>query len=236
VLWDHGYGIKGGFGSDELNSNKTMPVSELSAAIADAGVFFDIIAFDACLMGTVETAFALRNHTGYLIASEEATPACGLYYTTWLGALERNPSMSTQRLGRLILDSFILHAGIEANIPATISMLDVSRAEALVDNMPLFTGDLLQAGKDSVLLGKNEGVFDQFDLLGAIHSVPEITAAAQALASEVRNSTDGGQYCGVALYVPIYKPEDCPSMMDELKKIGLSKTYLDMIFKDSVRK
>jgi hypothetical protein len=184
-------------------------------------------------MGTVETAFALRNHTKYLIASEEATPACGLYYTTWLGALERNPSISTQRLGRVILDSFIIHAGIEANIPCTISMMDVSRTQVLLDYMTLFIGDLIQSARDSELLGKNEGVFDQFDLLSVMQGVPEITAAAQALASEVRNSLDGSRYCGVALYVPVYKPEDNPSMMKELEKIGLSEAYLNMIYKES---
>jgi hypothetical protein len=43
VLWDHGYGIKGGFGADELNQNKTMQVSELCTAISDAGVFLILL-------------------------------------------------------------------------------------------------------------------------------------------------------------------------------------------------
>lgn len=230
VLWDHGYGIKGGFGADELNNRKTMPVSELRDAIADAGVFFEIIAFDACLMGTVEAAYALRNHTKYLIASEEATPACGLYYTTWLAALERNPSIQTQRLGRLILDSFILHAGIEANIPTTISMMKVDRVEALINQILLFTGNLRQAAGDAELLGKNEGIFDQFDLLGVIQGVPAITAGAQALVSEVRCSSDGEKYMGIALYIPVYKPEDWPSMRRELEKIGLNESWLNLIY------
>jgi len=231
VLWDHGYGIKGGFGADELNGNKTMAVSDISAAIANSGVFFDIIAFDACLMGTVETAYALRYHTKYLIASEEATPACGLYYTTWIGALERNPAISTKRLGRAILDSFIIHAGIEANIPTSLAMMDVRRIQTLIDCMTLFTGDLIQSARNSELLGKNEGVFDQFDLLSVMQGIPEITAAAQALASEVRNSSDGGRYCGVGLYVPVYKPEDKPLVIEELEKVGFSKAYLNTLYK-----
>ena len=234
ILWDHGYGIKGGFGADELNENKTMSVSGISAAIANARVFFDIIAFDACLMGTVETAYALRNHTKYLIASEDSMPACGLYYTTWVGALERNPAISTQRLGRVILDSFIIHAGIEANIPTSLTMMDISRIQTLIDYMTLFTGDLIQSARNSELLGKNEGIFDQFDLLSVMQDVPEITAAAQALASEVRSSSDSSRYCGVAFYVPVYKPEDNPSMIKELEKVGFSKAYLDMIFKQNL--
>lgn len=48
--------------------------------------------------------------------------------------------------------------------------------------------------------------------------VSEITVVVQALASEVRNSSGGGRYCGIGICVPVYKPKDCFSMMDELKK------------------
>lgn len=74
ILWDHGYGTMGGFGADELNERKTMKVSELSQAIGSSDMYFDLIVFDACLMGTVETAYALRDQGKYLIASEDSTP------------------------------------------------------------------------------------------------------------------------------------------------------------------
>lgn len=231
VLWDHGYGVKGGFGSDELRDHKTMKVSEISRAVAKANVFFDIIAFDACLMGTVETAYALRNHTKYLIASEDATPACGLYYTTWIGALERNPSLSTGRLGRLILDSFTLHAGIEANIPTTISMMKVSRAKNLIGAMSQFEGKTAAIAGAAKLLGENEGVFDQYDISEIMGKAPEISAAARALAFEVRNTPGSRNYSGVAVYVPGRKPEDASEMKNELESIGLEKDYLEVIFR-----
>jgi len=151
VLWDHGFGIMGGFGADELNERKTMKVSELSSAINNADVFFDIIIFDACLMGTVEVAYALKDHANYLIASEDTTPACGLYYTTWIGALENNPALGTRRLGRTILDSFTLHAGIEANIPTTISMMKLNRVQTLIDTMLYYEGSPLENAKKAKL-------------------------------------------------------------------------------------
>ena len=230
VLWDHGYGIKGGFGADELNGRKTMKVSELCDALASANVYFDIVAFDACLMGTVETAYALRNHTKYLIASENSTPACGLYYTTWIGALERNPAISTRRLGRLILDSFTLHAGIEANIPTILSMMRTSRAGPLIDAMAKFKGNTAANASTAKLLGENEGIFDQFDVTDIMGNVPEIMAAAQALAFEVRNASGGKDYSGVAVYIPSRKKEDAPEMMNELRKINLKDAYLNVIF------
>lgn len=231
VLWDHGYGIKRGFGADELNERRSMPVSEIRKAIAEAGVYFHIIAFDACLMGTVETAYALRNHARYLIASEIPMPACGLYYTTWISALEHNPNISTERLGRAILDSFTIHAGIEANVPTSLSMMDLNRVDILIDHMAHYAGDLINAAKSGESLGKDQGVLDQFDLLSVMNKDPEITAAVQALAYELRNSIDDGRYCGLALYVPVYKPEDSLYMREELKRIGLGEDYLNKIFK-----
>jgi hypothetical protein len=236
ILWDHGYGTMGGFGADELNGRKTMKVSELSKAIDASDMYFDLIVFDACLMGTVETAYALRNHGNYLIASEDATPAAGLYYTTWISAMERNPHISTERVGRLILDSFTLHSGIESNNrPTTISMMKLSQAESLVQAIENtdFDSSLTDLAKNSELLGKNEGIFDQYDLIDIMGQSSEITAAAQALAFEVRNSAGYKNRNGVALYVPNRKMEQTHEMKEELTAIGLGSNYIATIFNEN---
>ncbi|WP_157643555.1 clostripain-related cysteine peptidase [Paenibacillus camerounensis] len=231
ILWDHGYGTMGGFGADELNGRKTMKVSELSKAIGSADMYFDLIVFDACLMGTVEAAYALRDHGKYLIASEDSTPAAGLYYTTWIGAMERNPQISTERVGRLILDSFTLHSGIEAKMQTTMSMMKLSQAESLVkaiENAEL-DSSLTSLATNSELLGKNDGIFDQYDLIVLMGKSSEITAAAQALAFEVRNSAGYNNRGGIALYVPNRKISQINEMKEELQAIGLSSKYIETI-------
>lgn len=235
VLWDHGYGTMGGFGADELNERKTMKVSELSGAIEASDMFFDLIVFDACLMGTVETAYALRNHGKYLIASEDSIPAAGLYYTTWIGAMERNPQISTERVGRLILDSFTLHSGIEASMPTTMAMMKLSQAELLVRAIEnsKFDSSPTDLASHSELLGKNDGIFDQYDLIDLMGKSSEITAAAQALAFEVRNSAGYNHRNGVAIYVPNLKLERAHEMKEELKAIGLSSKYITTIFNEN---
>jgi hypothetical protein len=236
ILWDHGYGTMGGFGADELNERKTMKVSELSKAIEASDMYFDLIVFDACLMGTVETAYALRNHGKYLIASEDSTPAAGLYYTTWISAMERNPQINTERVGRLILDSFTLHSGIEANnMPTTMSMMKLSQAESVVKAIEHAELDysLTDLARNSELLGKNDGIFDQYDLIDLMGKSSEVTAAAQALAFEVRNSTGYNNRNGVALYVPNLKIQHTYEMKEELKAIGLSSTYIKTIFNEN---
>ena len=55
ILWDHGGGSVSGYGYDEKNSRSgSMSLAGLDKALSDAGVTFDFIGFDACLMATVE--------------------------------------------------------------------------------------------------------------------------------------------------------------------------------------
>ena len=60
VLWDHGGGSLTGFGYDELFKNDSMTLDEIGTALKDGGCSFDMIGFDACLMGTLETAIVLE--------------------------------------------------------------------------------------------------------------------------------------------------------------------------------
>ena len=74
VMWDHGGGSLTGYGYDEYVPGDHMTLDEISDALTAAGTTFDIIGFDACLMGTLETAMVLEPHADYMIASEEVEP------------------------------------------------------------------------------------------------------------------------------------------------------------------
>ncbi len=58
IMWNHGGGAVSGFGKDEIFTQDTLMLSELSAALAQAnaasGVKLNMIAFDACLMASIE--------------------------------------------------------------------------------------------------------------------------------------------------------------------------------------
>jgi len=105
-----------------------------------------------------------------------------------------------------------------------------SRAGPLIDAMAKFKGNTAANASTAKHLGENEGIFDQFDVTDIMGNVPEIMAAAQALAFEVRNASGGKDYSGVAVYIPSCKKEDAPEMMNELRKINLKDAYLNVIF------
>lgn len=121
IFWDHGGGSVYGFGSDEMFPNDVLYLPDIRDALENAGVQFDFIGFDACLMGSLETAYMLEPYADYLIASEELEPGEGWYYTDWLTLLEQNPSLDTVSLGVHIVDDFI-----NANDPAsTLSVVSL---------------------------------------------------------------------------------------------------------------
>ena len=99
ILWDHGGGPKGGFGSDDHRDDlndwsipSVMSFGGIIEALADNAVTntdtdgdgkkdkFDFIDFDACLMNSVELALAMADYTDYYIASAETEPGYGQYY------------------------------------------------------------------------------------------------------------------------------------------------------------
>ncbi|MCR4807605.1 MAG: peptidase C11, partial [Lachnospiraceae bacterium] len=108
IFWDHGGGSLSGFGYDEKNAlSGSMTLDGINRAFKDAGIKFDFIGFDACLMATVENALMLEQYGDYLIASEETEPGVGWYYTNWLTALSKNTSMPTVEIGKRIVDDFV---------------------------------------------------------------------------------------------------------------------------------
>ena len=132
ILWDHGGGSVSGYGYDEkFASSGSMDLAGLDKALQDAGVKFDFIGFDACLMATAETALTMAQYADYLIASEETEPGVGWYYTDWLTAFGKDPSMPTIQVGQKIVDTFVDVCAQKCRGQlTTLSVIDLAELEA----------------------------------------------------------------------------------------------------------
>ena len=143
ILWDHGGGSISGFGYDQ-NYSGTMTLDKLNSALKKGGVKFDFIGFDACLMGTFETAVVTEPYADYLIASEEAEPGCGWYYTNWLSQLSKNPAIGTVELSKTLIDDF--NNVCKKNYPGcntTLSIVDLAEfAGTVPEAFNAFSGEL----------------------------------------------------------------------------------------------
>ncbi len=124
ILADHGSGWPGGFsdyapggqGPDKVALADTMDdnlwLMEIDRALGDAlkktGLDkFEVIGFDACLMGMLEVYTALAPHAHYAVASEETEPLLGWAYTSFLSRLVADPTMSSAALASAVVDTYI---------------------------------------------------------------------------------------------------------------------------------
>lgn len=110
VISDHGGGWHG-IAFDETSENDPITMQELEEALqisteATGVEKFDVVAFDACLMGQLEVYNLLAPYAMYTIAAQEPIPGAGWEYVTPLTALTENPGMSAPEFGEIIADSF----------------------------------------------------------------------------------------------------------------------------------
>ena len=120
ILWDHGSGPNGFCNNEQeyLEASDTMSVPEIMDALLNNKIVdpdgdgkqdnkFDMLDFDACLMGSVEVLLALADYADYYIASPEPEPDYGQDYEGWLNMVGEDPDIDTYELGKKIVDDFI---------------------------------------------------------------------------------------------------------------------------------
>ncbi len=134
ILWNHGGGPVGGYGSDSHFDGDGLSLEEIREALGHsvmADSAFDFVAFDACLMGSVETAGCLDGYADYVIASPELEPQHGYDYR-WMAALGDSlpPDMEWgEAVGRSMVEAYgACYASGTA--PVAMSLLDMKEYPA----------------------------------------------------------------------------------------------------------
>lgn len=240
VLWDHGGGTLGGYGSDEHFPEGTMSLAQIDQALTDAGQVFDWIGFDCCMMGTVETAFVAEKHADYLIASQRSEPGGGWYYTDWLNSLSENPSLSSSEVGQIIVDSFIREEKDgDYGDELTLSMIDLTAFSPFMDTLYAYLAsvnaelidtsaykEVSKARYDSRSQGEED--YDQVDLAYLVNNI-SMGDSAQLLAqldeTVLVSQQTAEHYSGLSLYFPYASIDSVQDTLDSAKSIGLDKSY-----------
>ncbi len=241
IMWDHGGGSVTGFGSDENYPGDSMTISEIANALQMGEVKLDFIGFDACLMATLETAFAMEPYADYLIASEETEPGRGWYYTNWLNDLAKNPAISTLDLGKRIIDDFVSHSNSDSpGYKTTLSLTDLAEFRGTVEAaLPGFGQELNSSVKNNYKAVTSARAdtrefatssrLDQVDLVDFCNNLK--TAEAQALSNAVQgcvkyNLTNNiADAHGISAYIPLGASNKAASMNRIYNEIGMDKSY-----------
>ena len=248
ILWDHGGGSVSGYGYDEkFASSGSMSLIGLDSALEAAGVKFDFVGFDACLMATAETALAMSRHADYLIASEETEPGVGWYYTDWLTALGQNTSIPTIELGQKIVDSFVDTCAQKCRGQlTTLSVVDLAELEhtlpgALTEFFNSTTGLIREQQYQTVSNARNgarefasSSKIDQVDLvhLALNMGTREGKALTDVLLGAVkynRTSSNMTNAYGLSIYFPYRKTSTVNKAVSTFEQIGMDSSYTQCI-------
>ena len=137
VLWDHGGGPMVGACYDENQGFDALSLSELDEAFgvgveARGGDLYDIVGFDACLMGSLETAAMLSDAADYMVASQEIEPGAGWDYRVPIEAMGAN--RSADQVASIICDGYMSKSEErKKGTAATLSAINLSKINDIRD-------------------------------------------------------------------------------------------------------
>ena len=247
IMWDHGSGSVGGYGYDEKYPRLgSMSLAQMDKALTDADVSFDFIAFDACLMGNLETGLMLAEHADYLIGSEEAEPGIGWYYTDWLNTFSRNTSMPTIEIGKAIADSFVSQCGKQTpGQSATLSVVDLAELSATIPSKlsaySNATSELIKndfrtvakarSGSREFAASAYSDLVDLVDMASTI-GTKEAEELVEALLSCIKyNNTSRDMYnsYGLSVYFPYRTTRYINSTLSLYKQIDMNEEYTECV-------
>ena len=140
VMWDHGGDPTEGICYDENYSYSGLKQSELSTMFHENGLTtetirekypkVDMVIFDTCFMGNIETVSWLKNYYHYMIASEVIMPGGGLDYKVIAEEFSKNDD---ETFGKIVCDSFMAECEEKGQSEKTeLSLYDLSQAEEAI--------------------------------------------------------------------------------------------------------
>lgn len=138
-IWDHGMGWEGVCADDSASDeDDVLTLNELSEALKK-GPEFELIAFDACSMGALETAMTVAPKAKMMLASEELEPLLGFNYKPTLDSLRERSDIGGRALGLSLLGTYrtafesSAHGDIRSESEAlTLALVDLKKIPDVV--------------------------------------------------------------------------------------------------------
>ncbi len=208
ISWDHGGGWRG------LNWDDTsevqgiepsfMDMNVLRTAVVDAGVRFDVFAFDQCLMAQPEVAYQVRGYADIVVFSEETIYGQGFPYDMLASDIVATPGMDAKGMAVTMVENFAeYYDSITWANDWTISAFDMASMDSLTTGVThLATASLNTLSQyrsqfKNDLSGTDNYYYPYFhDLKGYVMNVASDKAildkSVKAAASEVVTALDDG--------------------------------------------
>jgi Clostripain family. len=230
------------FGQEYYSAGTKTQEMELKDLAAAIPYKLDYLVFDACLMGTVEVAWALRDVCSYLAFSPCEIPAVGFDFRQIAEHLLK-PEVPDVKA---VCQDYYAYYEDDNTYGATITLVDCSR----LDRLAATCRDLFDRYRSGIrnLSGKNVQVYDRrigaktyyafFDLKDILREAGASDADLAALQSALDEaivyeahtprfiSVKLDRVCGLAMYLPAYP--------DYKRDIYHGTKFLDGYYKENI--
>lgn len=248
VLWNHGGGAIAGFGLDENAQGDTLILKELKDAFASAQKetkeTFSLVAFDACLMSNIETAYILSPYCDYMAASEGLLSEKGYAYDVFIDKIKENPAEDGAYYGKVLIDSYIEQANKTNTVESSLSVLDLSyvgdvvsefnKSISSVDVINYFD-DFANAAYNSSAAGRLVSSAEQanmVDIQDFVENISNTNLSSQLnnlVVYKVQTANSQEDLSGVSLYFPYSNIQNVPLEFNIYSTIGFSKVYTQLL-------
>jgi hypothetical protein len=217
----------------------------LQTMVNSLGKKIDLLVFDACLMGTIEVDYQLKNLVSFCVSAESEVWAVPLW-SDLCNSLVANPTMSPSDVGIIIADSYYKKVQGQQQ-EATISVKDYSRIDKIADDIYYFAHylrDCVQSDAQVIMNIRDNttkfapysnfppyyiDLYEFADVIAKNATYDALKTAAQNLTHDIDTSLIYCKYFGFncAKGYSIWFPH-----LNELDQDSLNK-YLDLDFAQS---
>ena len=254
ILWNHGGGVVVGYGADENYGNEMLSVNQLSSAIEDSDVCkegkFEWIGFDACMMGMVEVADALKYDAEYMIASEEVEAQDGWNYKA-LGDLTDKDAYDGDEAGKIITEAFgdYYEENYRFTPDYTLACIDMSKVDKVTEAIEDFAKkadiEVVGSGYSKIARARDNSksfgatgstsLYDYIDLTSFSRQIESIYPdEAKDLETAVddcviHNVTNIGRASGLSVYFPFESTDLMDQMVEKYDEEKFNDEYSSFI-------
>lgn len=263
MFYNHGMAIRG-WGWENVIDDQ-FNIIDLKTGIENtnfiqSGNKFELMGFDACLMGCIEAQSSFQDLAHYYIASEETEPWHAWNWTPVITAMNNQSNLTGDQLGRIIIDEYIQHSVDNNSHAVTLSLIELAKVADLVQSLEdlvlslndeLYLSNFIRARGKSEEYSKSlsnpeqsEDMVDIGDLVAHLLELEptlenEIKDVMQNLDETViyeRSDNTRPKATGISMYVPMNTLVD-PSTIDYIvdsrySTIPFSQTIKDFITQD----
>lgn len=255
VLWNHGGGAILGYGVDETDNNNAMTMMDIEEALSGTkliadGNKFEVVGFDACLMGMLEIADTLDEYSNYLLASEEVEPGRGWDYSC-LGEITTGGDFTGVAISKVIIDAYAEYYKSQKMYKPEYSLacMDLSKTDDVIDSFEelvasgiteLSSGNyssVAKARSDTKSLGRMSGV-SVYDCVDLYNLAENMAFADSSSSQELKDSIDDfvvyfksniQRTHGVAIYMPYDNKVYVGEWIDIYKDLDFSDEYITFL-------